>query len=871
MYNILKKCLAILGVLSSLSAGAQENVAYPTNFQSSDVSSRTERKTEWFKLNSSSFGEQQVNWQSTDNLSLYMDKSSETTVYAAAGETITVKIAGNARWLNSYVYIDKDNDKQFSYTVDETNHKADPNSDLVSFSFYNFNYQASNNENDGDGYNSQGEHLINDNRNTLSLPAFKAPEKAGKYRMRVKIDWCSIDPAGQKESRFGNNMQGNGGGIIDVTLEVIQPIRFVFKTADNSDSFELNRAFKVETSGQEQSLTQKATAALGESGFYTVVSCSPETIEPNETDETNIQTVECTINSTLPFVPSKMTADNKFEDNSQKWYELYIAAANAHPTRYVDVTENDVVRTFTQVYTWDTSYMWTFVRVEDTSDRFILYNLKKGADFPLGVNSSTASASANFNDNNVIKEFQLKKVNNTAQFIMFCPGVQTSCLGHHATISEGANTGLGTWANNASTNAPGSFFTAVNVDEAVIAATRQNETNYNTDQYVGTITGERPEIFDTYTTSKTNENLTTITTALSTTNRVTTAPNKFYQIISYLDNNTKGKVIYAKPWCSTTGTNNNYGDRNLLLATNPSVAESAVKFLADGKIQHANSKYYFVELNAINDMANADLPINPNNNQTYILENRRNYSNVWSLRCANNKQKYLHSGGVAGEDNNVICRQDSPDTNDGCLWVIKEIREVPVTVGSAKWATLCLPMAVTVPDDATLSVYKVTAVDASGTLTLETITTGTVLAAETPVLLSSSSTNENDTYNFKVSYDGTTALTDNLLSGTTARRAGFYPENGTRTEYFGLANKNNTPGFYPGTSDKIAANKAYILASRVPTNVSSLNFDIRPTSICDTMMDETSPVEYYDLNGRRVLFPVHGIYVTNGGKKVFIL
>ena len=65
-----------------------------------------------------------------------------------------------------------------------------------------------------------GESLSGGNRNTPSLPAFTAPAKPGKYRMRFKQDWSNIDPAGDADGKFGD-FKENGGQIVDITLEVV--------------------------------------------------------------------------------------------------------------------------------------------------------------------------------------------------------------------------------------------------------------------------------------------------------------------------------------------------------------------------------------------------------------------------------------------------------------------------------------------------------------------------------------------------------------------------------------------------------------------------------------------------------------------------
>ena len=53
----------------------------------------------------------------------------------------------------------------------------------------------------------------------MSSQAITAPEELGTYRMRIKQDWCSIDPQGDADGKFGDFKQ-NGGVIVDVLLAV---------------------------------------------------------------------------------------------------------------------------------------------------------------------------------------------------------------------------------------------------------------------------------------------------------------------------------------------------------------------------------------------------------------------------------------------------------------------------------------------------------------------------------------------------------------------------------------------------------------------------------------------------------------------------
>ena len=49
----------------------------------------------------------------------------------------------------------------------------------------------------------------------------------------------------------------------------------------------------------------------------------------------------------------------------------------------------------------------------------------------------------------------------------------------------------------------------------------------------------------------------------------------------------------------------------------------------------------------------------------------------------------------------------------------------------------------------------------------------------------------------------------------------------------------------------------------------AFNFGGESTGIANTLKDKEN-VQYFDLNGRVVLYPSNGVFITNTGKKVFI-
>ena len=142
----------------------------------------------------------------------YEDHTADEPFTVEAGSELTASFDYTGEWMHSFVYIDFDNDGDFSYTEGQWDQTG---TDLVAFSFYSLD---SNPKNDTSGYNSVGEELTGDARNTYAAPSFKAPAKAGEYRIRFKLDWNCILPGGS------STILENGGGVWDATLKVVEPV-----------------------------------------------------------------------------------------------------------------------------------------------------------------------------------------------------------------------------------------------------------------------------------------------------------------------------------------------------------------------------------------------------------------------------------------------------------------------------------------------------------------------------------------------------------------------------------------------------------------------------------------------------------------------
>lgn len=215
---------------------------------------------------------------------------------------------------------------------------------------------------------------------------------------------------------------------------------------------------------------------------------------------------------------------------------------------------------------------------------------------------------------------------------------------------------------------------------------------------------------------------------------------------------------------------------------------------------------------------------------------------------------------VRNEDFHVVAWDGDNDGSSNNFRIV-EVTTIPVNITSAGYATLNLPMAVNIPT----GVKAYTGQKEGNELKLTAITTG-IIPAETPVVIEGAK----GTHNFDINYDNTATIANNGLNGTLIPTA----IDNDATAYV-LGNGSKGIAFYKVTSETdrtIGANKAYAGSTTVEAtaNVLIFNFSDITTGINNATTSQGNDNNYYDLNGRRVLYPAHGIFVKENGQKVFI-
>lgn len=165
-----------------------EDTRWPINFDKSQTFTRSDRH-----INSVSFNGQIVDgiYENTST-TCYRDLTATKTVVLPTGTSIKPSFAMTGIWQHGFVYIDLNNDGDFTDAGELVSKVNEGNPDL-----------------------------------STAIPAFISPA-AGTYRMRFKTDWASEDPGGNEGAEPGNidgnnHIIKNGGMIVDVTLKTVSP------------------------------------------------------------------------------------------------------------------------------------------------------------------------------------------------------------------------------------------------------------------------------------------------------------------------------------------------------------------------------------------------------------------------------------------------------------------------------------------------------------------------------------------------------------------------------------------------------------------------------------------------------------------------
>ena len=262
--------------------GGETKEEYPINFDKSASNTHGSRYSTSISLQQDGKDKQTITFGKT--MKGYEDLTDQKFTVDAGAE-VTPSIGYVGEWMHGYVYIDLDNNKQFSFNADGADQTG---TEVVSYSYYK-------------DKNSKGEAVAS-SCNVNPMPAFTAPTTPGTYRIRFKVDWDNIDAGGSVLTT--NHILSNGGGIWDATLEVVaaEPEVTVKEEKSFTDAISMVAGDMSEEVGQAQVTIKEMTdetismtlAVVGQEGAEYTASGFTKTVdtEKNRTTYTGTLNIE---------------------------------------------------------------------------------------------------------------------------------------------------------------------------------------------------------------------------------------------------------------------------------------------------------------------------------------------------------------------------------------------------------------------------------------------------------------------------------------------------------------------------------------------------------------------------------------------------
>lgn len=271
---------------------------------------------------------------------------------------------------------------------------------------------------------------------------------------------------------------------------------------------------------------------------------------------------------------------------------------------------------------------------------------------------------------------------------------------------------------------------------------------------------------------------------------------------------------------------------------------------------------------------------NPQGQIIYLHQTGSNYG--FSTSSSTTGYNFMHAVDLGGLDNP---RGQYPATKNGYYvttwnksatpsqWTLEEVNEIGITIGTSGYASVNYDFPVKFP--ASVKVYK-KAQETATYIRLAEITPGDDGCVSLPTGNAAFvAGTEGASITLKILLDEPAAIEGGTgVSGTYL--ATTFNETSAANIY-GIAKVNDVVAFYKmrgGTT--IKQNKGYIESATNNAPRMELTFGEGETTGIESVLEDNSRREsidtsvLYDLNGRRVLYPSRGIYVTAGGQRIFL-
>lgn len=579
--------------------------------------------------------------------------------------------------------------------------------------------------------------------------------------------------------------------------------------------------------------------------------------------------------SQRPFKPDTYY---NFKTRAASETNKFITASGTAVTAYTEFTE-------TGITTWPTfvGSLWKFVEV-NVFGGLKIYNVGTGKYLNMSGNQKNATVDANGVTLYMKEPYASAPAG--AQFRL-TDEAGTTYVGNHAGWDQTLklNTSIGFWTGSGCPSDPGSQFTIkeinanedlLNIGKAALSKMLNNPV-VASDNYLTAGT-------DAEAIAKAKQSLEAITD-----NTVDKMNDIYEQVFrrGYPDYN----AYYRLYSCTQQGTS------NYLYASTASVSVSTEGVVTnddtnypriatriyDGNQPSAlwkfadagNGKVYILNANTSTPLGQLQ---NATQSQLTILTKQAyddGYAGKYEIRiplaASSNTQfnliessHYLNSHGGQGSTA-LGCWDADGATGTSNQWKIERVTTLPLTISTAGYASATYPFAVQLPEGSSVKAYYAAAAD-NNELTLREFPNGIIPANQGAIFALDGGGTETLTIITDATNEQTTI--DNKFSGATAERKGFESES---TYVLGV-DDDQTVKFLKNGMQLIPANKAYLLSSQITNSGSALHFVFNnpTTGINSTKTTLPSHHVYYDLHGRVVAFPTHGIFVKDNGEKVFI-
>lgn len=591
--------------------------------------------------------------------------------------------------------------------------------------------------------------------------------------------------------------------------------------------------------------------------------------------------------------------NNSFEFNLTKgktpftagqWYSLKIANGNrvlradAENTSLFVNTNSDLdLAAIAKTYPNFLNALW---RIEESGYGVKIYN--KGIGKYLKTNGSGTDKSNRVSFDNTGTVFYVKQ-NGTD--LAFYTGSGNGYLNACCKNASGtANACLGVWDDKLSPTDAGSRLLLefsenelLNYGKTAFAATGISYTNYNALKKGGNYSKYKSSV-DAATT------LNELFNATDNVNPVGAYPEAdVYYLIRNVNGGELGHANYENGGVTVDPEN----DRFKYLSTSHMTCNTQGQNASNQTLKRVKGKsnllpllWKFVEVEGQNGqyyLQNANMNACVNFNVVPTAANEATQKTAFTFEATNtaynNSQFYATNDGVSmflmktangakwlnaqnGANFEGVSDYPNQAADAGNYWQFVKVTEVPLTIAANDYTTLCLPFNVKLPENSAVKAYY--ASQAAGDVLKLTEITGIIPANEGVIIQNTGDAEA--VINLIITTDEATTLTGNKLVGVTAKRDGY-----DALSNYVLAEKNGTTGFYKAKFTAITANKAYLPVANVQNAqgvMMAFSFGNEVTGIDNVNAAAPAAKKYYDLQGRRVLYPAKGIFVTEDGQKV---